>query len=173
VEFAMVGMLVVEVVLECLQSGLLLYQQAELEKVTAAAARQVMVGTSGSSAMTGAQFRDTVLCPMLARGFACSNVAVDVRTVSQDVAPRGFYAYAKADASGLVPAPTTQGAAAFCTGSSGAVVYMRVTYLSVASSPAFRAYANLTGLSVNGVPAYAVTSYAAFRNEPFSGGDQC
>ena len=173
VEFGMVGMLIIGMILEGMQGGLYLYQQADLERVTAIAARQVMVGSSGSSTMTGQQFRDAVMCPTLAKGLSCANLTVDVSTVSQDVAPRGFYAYAKGDLSGPLPAPTSQGSASFCTGSSGTVVFMRVTYLSVALSPAFRAYAAVAGLTLAGAPAYAVTSYAAFRNEPFPGGTTC
>ena len=173
VEFAMIGMLIIELILETMQGGLTLYQQGEIERVTALASRQVLVGTSGSGSMTAAQFAQQVICPTLSKAMTCSNVVVDSQTVSEAAQPGGFYTFVKSDLSNLVAPPTNQGSASFCTGASGAVVYMRVTYLAPAISPAFRAYASATGSTVNGVLVHPVTAYAAFRNEPFPGGVGC
>lgn len=165
----MVGGLAVILVVEALQAGLCTYQQAALEKAIAAAARQVMVGSVQTSGMTSAQFAAQILCPALPAEMACANVTVDARVVSEGAAPNGFYAFAASDMSGLVPMPSSA-AATFCGGTSGAVVYLRASYLAPALSPAFRAWGSATGTSLNGAPAYQVTSYAAFRNEPFQGG---
>ena len=173
VEFAMIGMLIIELVLETMQGGLTLYQQGEVERVTALAARQIMVGTSGSASLTGAQFAAQVICPTLSRSMICSNIVVDSETVSEAAQPGGFYSFVKPDLSGLVPPPTSQGTAIFCTGASGAVVYLRVTYLAPALSPTFRALAAASGSTVNGALVHPITAYAAFRNEPFPGGGGC
>lgn len=167
VEFALVGMLTVGLVLEALQGGLYLYQRSEIERVTALAARQVMIGAAASSGLTAAQFLQQDVCATLPSGMSCANVTVDLETVSQAASPGGFYVYANADMSGPVPMPTT---GTYCAGSPGSVMYLRVSYRSVAISPAWRALASLSGTTVGGAPAYKVTAYSTFRNEPFTGG---
>ena len=173
VEFAMVGLMIFELVVETMQGGLFLYQQAEVERAAAIAARQVMVGQSGSGTLTGAQFAAQVVCPALPKAMGCSAVVVDSQTVSQAAKPGGFYALVRPDLSNVTPPPTSQAAASFCTGASGAVVFLRVTYLAPALSPAFRALASATGSVVNGVLVHPVTASAAFRNEPFPGSAGC
>lgn len=166
VEFALVGFFVIELVLETLQSGLFLYQQAEVERAAAYAARQVMVGNASASGMTAGQFATSVVCNALPGSMPCANVVVDARTVSRDGATNGFYAYARADMAGPAAMPISS---TFCTGSPGSVVYLRVAYAAPALSPVWQAWALLNGVTVGGAPAYRVTSYAAFRNEPFQG----
>ncbi|RYB05348.1 TadE/TadG family type IV pilus assembly protein [Lichenibacterium ramalinae] len=167
VEFALVGMLTVGLVLEALQGGLYLYQRSEIERVTALAARQVMIGAAASSGLTAAQFLQQDVCAALPSGMSCANVTVDLETVSQAASPGGFYVYANADMSGPVPMPST---GTYCAGSPGSVMYLRVSYRSVAISPAWRALASSSGTTIGGTPAYSVTAYTAFRNEPFTGG---
>ena len=168
IEFAMVGSLVIALILETMQGGLFLYQQAALERATASAARQIMVGNASTSSLTSAQFQTQIVCASLPAAMSCANISLDSEVVSQDVAPNGFYAFAKSDMSGLVPMPS-QSATTFCTGASGSVVYLRVSYTGRTLSPAWTAIAKANGTTLNGAPAYRVTSYAAFRNEPFQG----
>ena len=167
VEFAFVGALTIGLVVEALQGGLYLYQRSEIERVTALAARQVMIGAVAAAGLTAAQFLQQDVCANLRMGMPCANVTVDLSAVSQATSPGGFYAYANTDMSGPVPMPST---GAYCAGSPGSVMYLRVSYRNVAISPAWRAFASSSGTTVGGAPAYSVTSYAAFRNEPFIGG---
>lgn len=167
VEFAFVGALTIGLVLEALQGGLYLYQKGEIERVTALAARQVMIGAVASSGLTAAQFLQQDVCANLSAGMPCANVTVDLAAVSQATSPGGFYVYANTDMSGPVPMPST---GSYCAGSPGSVMYLRVSYRNVAISPAWRAFASSSGTTVGGAPAYSVTAYAAFRNEPFTGG---
>jgi Flp pilus assembly protein TadG len=167
IEFALVGLLTVGLVLEALQGGLYLYQRSEIERVTALAARQVMIGAVAASGLTASQFLEQVICAPLPSGMSCANVVADLETVSQSASPGGFYAFANADMSGPAPMPST---GAYCAGSPGKVMYLRVSYKSVAISPVWRTLASSSGLTVNGVPAYSVTAYTPFRNEPFTGG---
>lgn len=167
IEFALVGLLTIELVLEALQGGLYLYQRSEMERITGLAARQVMVGTVATSGLTAAQFLQQDVCSALPSGMSCANVIVDLETVSQATSPGGFYAFANADMSGPVSMPAT---GAYCAGSPGKVMYLRISYKSVAISPFWRAIASANGISVNGSPAYTVTAYTPFRNEPFTGG---
>jgi Flp pilus assembly protein TadG len=167
IEFALVGILSVGLVLEALQGGLYMYQRSEIERVTALAARQVMIGAVANAGLTAAQFVQQDVCATLSVGMPCANLTVDLETVSEAASPGGFYAFANAGMSGPVPMPT---GGAFCAGSPGSVMYLRVQYRNQAISPAWRAVASTTGITLNGAPAYAVMSYAAFRNEPFVGG---
>ena len=167
VEFALVGLLTVGLVLEALQGGLYLYQRSEIERATGLAARQVMIGAVAASGLTAAQFRQQVVCAALPSSISCTNVVVDLETVSQAASPGGFYAFANADMSGPAPMPST---GAYCAGSPGSVMYLRVSYKSIAISPVWRTVASSSGATVGGAPAYTVTAYSPFRNEPFTGG---
>jgi Flp pilus assembly protein TadG len=167
IEFALVGLLTVGLVLEALQGGLYLYQRSEIERVTGLAARQVMIGAVAASGLSATQFLQQDICAALPSGMPCANVVADLETVPQAASPGGFYAFANADMSGPVPMPST---GAYCAGSPGKVMYLRVSYKSIAISPVWRTIASSSGLVINGVPAYSVTAYTPFRNEPFIGG---
>ena len=102
VEFALIGLLCVELIIETMQAGLYFYTSASLEFATGKAVRQIMTGSVGSQGLTAAQFRTNILCPLLPSTMPCGNVVTNISTVSEDVAPNGFYLFVNASQSAVI-----------------------------------------------------------------------
>ena len=169
VEFAIVGLLAIEFVLETMQVGYYFYTSASLESATNKATRQIMTGAVSAAGYTAAQFRSNVLCPLLPGAMACGSVVTNIQSVSEDVAPNGFYAFVNASQSAVVMPTMNNAQTTFCSGSTGSVIYAQVYYAMPVFSPAWRALAT----TWNGNPVHFVTAASAFKNEPFQGGTGC
>jgi Flp pilus assembly protein TadG len=169
VEFAFVGALCIALVIETMQAGMFFYTSASLEMATTKAVRQIMTGAVSSQGLTAAQFRTNLLCPLLPAVMSCSNIVTNIRTVSEDVAPNGFYAFVNANQSAVVAPAMDNTQTSFCPGSTGSVVYAQIYYAMPVFSPTWRAF----GATLwNGLTVHFVTSAAAFKNEPFQGVSQ-
>lgn len=166
VEFAFVGGFALFLLLATMQVGLYFYTSASLENATARAMRQVMTGATGSQSLTAAQFRTTVLCPLLPTGMSCSNVVTNIRTVPQGTYPNGFYQFVNSASSWIIPPTMDNTQTSFCTGSTGSVVYAQVYYAMPVLFPQVFGAAVSTW---NGKSVFFIGSYAAFKNEPFQG----
>jgi Flp pilus assembly protein TadG len=169
VEFAMIGVLCIGLIIETMQAGLYFYTSASLERATGKAVRQIMTGAVASQGLSAAQFRTTVLCPLLPAAMSCANVVTNINTVSEDVAPNGFYSFVNTTQSAIVPPTMDNTQTSFCAGSTSSVIYAQIYYAMPVISPVWRAIAatNWNGRSVT-----FVTSAAAFKNEPFQGTTQ-
>ena len=166
VEFTLIGSICISLVMETMQFGLYLYYSASLERAMTKASRQIMTGAVQSKGMTADGFRQTVLCPLLPSVMPCTNVITNLRTVPEDVAPNGFYAFLNASKTGIAPPAVMDNTkTAFCVGSSGSTVYAQSYYAMPLISPIWRA---AIGQAWQGSTVSFLTSGAAFRNEPFS-----
>lgn len=154
-------------VLGSMQLGLYLYVSAALDYATSRAMRQVRTGSASSSSLTAAQFRTNILCPLLPSMMSCSNIVTNIQTVAQAASPNGFYTFVNSNQSGILPPTMDNSQTAFCTGSTGSVVYAQIYY---AMPLLFLSMFNLPSATWNGQSVYFVGSYAAFKNEPFQGG---
>ena len=166
IEFALVGGIAVLMVVAILQVGFYFYVSASLENATSRAMRQVMTGAVGAGSLTAAQFRTSVLCPLLPAAMSCNNIITNLQTVSEGAAPNGFYQFVNASQSWVVPPTMNNVQTTFCTGSAGTVVYAQVYYAMPIIVPALL---GSVSTSWNGQSVYFVGSYAAFKNEPFQG----
>ena len=169
VEFALVGLLCIELIVETMQAGLYFYTSASLEFATGKAMRQIMTGSVNGQGLTAAQFRSNVLCPLLPGAMSCANIVTNINTVAEDVAPNGFYSFVNTAQSAVLTPAMNNTQTSFCTGTTSSVIYAQVFYAMPLISPIWRA---LAPGSWNGSPAYFVSSAAAFKNEPFQGGNQ-
>ena len=169
VEFALVGLLCIELIVETMQAGLYFYTSASLEFATGKAMRQIMTGSVNGQGLTAAQFRSNVLCPLLPGAMSCANVVTNINTVAEDVAPNGFYSFVNTAQSAVLLPSMNNTQTSFCTGTTSSVVYAQVFYAMPLISPIWRA---LAPGSANGNAVYYVASGAAFKNEPFQGGNQ-
>jgi Flp pilus assembly protein TadG len=169
VEFGLIGTAIVFLILGAMQVGLYLYTSAAMEAAVTKAMRQVMTGTASAGAMTAAQFRSNILCPLLPGGLSCSNVITNLVIVSQGTNPNGFYQFVNAAQSWIVPPTMDNTQTSFCTGTAGSVVYAQVYYAMPVVLPFV--FANKTA-QWQGRSAFFVGAFAAFRNEPFQSNSQ-
>ena len=164
VEFAFIGGLCIWLILETMQAGLYFYTSASLEMAAGKAARQIIVGAVNSQGLTATQFRSNVLCPLLPGGISCANIVTNIRNVTEDVAPNGFYTFVNANQSAVIAPTMDNTQTTFCPGGSSSVVYMQVYYAMPVFSPTWLA----VGATVwNGLKVHFVSAAAAFKNEPF------
>lgn len=166
VEFALVGSATILTIVFIMMGGYLLYLGQALDRGTAVAARQIMIGAVQKANMGQSDFRTGVVCPALPAALACGNVIVNVQTVAEAAQPAGYYALVNGDQSGLIIPALSNAGAQFAPGNQGSYVYLQVIY-PVTFLPAFMA--NLLGASAiyNGSVAYLAVSTAAFRNEQY------
>jgi Flp pilus assembly protein TadG len=169
VEFAMIGVLCIGLIVETMQAGLYFYTSASLERATGKAVRQIMTGSVSGQSLTAAQFRSTVLCPMLPAAMSCANIITNISTVSEDVAPNGFYSFVNATQSAVIPPTMDNTQTSFCAGTTSSVIYAQIYYAMPVISPVWRAIA---ATNWNGKSVAFVNSAAAFKNEPFQGTTQ-
>jgi Flp pilus assembly protein TadG len=167
IEFAMVAPVLILLIVETLQAGFYFYTSASLNHATQYAARQVLVGAVEQQGLTAAQFRNQILCPQLPATMSCGNVITNIVNVPEGTSPNGFYAFVNADQTGVTPPNMNNNQTSFCPGSTGSYIYIQVYYAMPLISPIWLAAGST---SWNGSSVHFVSSYAAFKNEPFSGG---
>ncbi|MBV8791968.1 MAG: pilus assembly protein [Pseudolabrys sp.] len=166
IEFAMIAPVLILLIVETLQAGFYLYTSASLNHATQYAARQVLVGAVEQQGLTAAQFRTQVLCPQLPGTMSCNNVITNVVNVPEATSPNGFYAFVNANQTGVTPPTMDNNQTSFCPGSTGSYIYIQVYYAMPLISPIWLAAGSTNW---NGSSVHFVSSYAAFKNEPFSG----
>lgn len=168
VEFALIGLVSLELVTEAMQVGLYFYSSASLERAATAASRAIMTGSVASQGLSADQFRSNVVCPYMSGvGLSCSKVVTNIQTVAEAVSPGGFYSLLNsANTKLLLPASMDNTKTSFCTGSTGSYVYVQMFYAMPVISPVWRAYAS----TWNGAASYFIQATAIFKNEPFQAG---
>ena len=167
IEFAMVAPILVLLILEIFQTGFYFFTSASLNYATNAAARQIRIGAVANSSQTVAQFQ-TSFCSHLVGVMPCANVLQNIYVVPEAVAPGGFYAFLNATMTGLTPPQTNPAIPpAFCTGSPGSIIYIQNYYAMPIFSPIWYAIGSQT---FNGGTVHFVLATAAFKNEPYQGG---
>jgi Flp pilus assembly protein TadG len=165
VEFALVGSLFILSTLFIIVAGAILYIGEVVDYATNAATRDIMTGTAQASAINQQTFTQS-LCNRLPSGIQCSNLIVNLYTVTKASGPAGYYNYVNADQSKLTIPALTPGAGQFSLGGRGDYQYLQVIYPLTFLPPAFAAMLS-GGATFNGKPAYLAISTAAFRNEQY------
>ncbi|MCW6511573.1 pilus assembly protein [Hyphomicrobiales bacterium BP6-180914] len=152
-------------ILLTLSIGLVLFLQQQLDYATSKAARQIMNGTVQQNAYSSTDFRAQVVCSYLPAIFSCSDVIVNVQTVTEGINPGGYYAFLNSDTTGLVIPQLSNGSTQYNVGTQGSYEYLQVIY-PITFLPSV-VTALLTSHTYNGSPAYLAMATAAFRNEQY------
>ena len=165
VEFALLLPVFTGFVFMILQVGLYFYYATYLAYATDVAARQIMTGTVASQGLTGAQFRNTVLCPVLPLGMSCNNIITNVQVVPPGNSGAGWTALTTP--TGVKqPATMNNNNTTFCIGTGGSLVAMQVFY----AMPVLGIPQMLPGATTfNGQSVIFLQATAALKNEPFTG----
>ena len=167
IEFAVVGLLSLELVLEAMQAGLYFYTSAAVERASSKGTRAIITGSVSSQGLTATQFRANVVCPAIsAFNLSCSNVITNVQTVSEAVSPGGFYTFLNSTQTALKQPTLDNSQTSYCTGTSQSYVVVQILYAMPIFSPFWKIFAT----TFNGSASYILQSTAAFRNEPFPPG---
>jgi Flp pilus assembly protein TadG len=169
IEFGALAGIVLLLIVEAMQAGFFLYTSASLDQATNRAARQILTGAVANQGLTAALFRTQVLCPLLPAGMACSSIITNIRAVSEDLYPNGFYNFVKSDQSGIIPPIMDNTQTSYCPGSAGSYVYIQVYYAMPLFSPTWRTLAATTW---NGAVVSLVSAAAAFKSEPYQSATQ-
>lgn len=80
IEMALVAWPFLAIMFAILEQGLVFFAEFSLEHNVAQAARQIRTGEVLDQSITGAQFKNDLVCPELAGMLTCSKLSVDVRT---------------------------------------------------------------------------------------------
>lgn len=162
VEFALVSSMVLMTIVCIMFVGLAMYLSLELDYATNKAARQVMIGTIQTQSVSQGDFRTKYVCPSLPPIMACADVVVSLQSVIQAAAPGGYYAFVNSTTTALIMPGNSP---AFSTGAQGSFEYLQVTY-PVTFLPSFLSRLLSNG-TYKGLPAFFMTSTAAFKNEQY------
>jgi len=146
-----------------IEMGLYLKCRTDLDLVTQAGARQIMVGKTQStySSLTADQFKMNYLCPNLPSIISCSKLVVNATMFdASTTSGAGFYTFVSGNPLALKVLRNQQ---TFCLGNGGSYVYLQVAY------PMSQLAAGLSILALlgGGTQDRYLVSSAAFRNEPF------
>jgi Flp pilus assembly protein TadG len=166
VEFAIVSTALILMVVFVLALGLLLYFGQALDRATAVAARQIMIGAVQKANMTQSAFRTSVVCPALPAAMNCGDVIVNVQTIAKAAQPNGYYGLVNSNQTALLIPQLSNASAQFSPGTQGSYVYLQVIY-PITFLPAFMSRLFATSATYNGTPAYLTVATAAFRNEQY------
>lgn len=172
VEFAFVAPLFIAMVLAVGQIGLYFFYSASLVRATDAAVRLILVGTAANTTqvvggntttITGAYFREKMLCPQLPGGMSCDNVIDNIQVI--DPMTTTFASLENAQGTGLqAPASMNNANTTFCIGGSGSVVAVQIYY----AMPVLGLPWLTNGSTFNGQNVVFISATAVFKNEPFS-----
>ena len=165
VEFALVASMLLMTILFVLSAGLMLYLNQAMDYAAYKASRQIMVGNAQKAAATQSTFAATYVCPYLPAALSCSNLTVNVYTITEASQPAGYYTLVNSNQTSLV-IPSLTGTTNFSLGTQGSYEYVQLVY-PITFLPA--AFVALFGNSItyNGSQAALIVSTAAFRNEQY------
>ena len=161
VEFAIVGSIFVTTLVAIFFLSILMYMNQALDYAVSKAARQVMTGAVQASALSQSSFRANVVCSYLPASFNCSNVTVNLQTLSEAQQPNGYYSLVNSTQTGLIIPTLPQ----YNTGVQASYEYLQLTY-PVTFLPSYLA-GLMGGTNYNGSPAILLMATIAFRNENY------
>ena len=186
IEFAVLSGLFIALLLMIAQIGIYFYFSTTLYYVTQKATRLILTGSvvnnsSCSSppcqALTAAQYRTQVLCPLLPGGMSCSNIITNIQVVPPWTGNTsgGFYSLTNIvnntsnplgyTMTGLTPPPMNNNQTSFCIGAPGSIVFAQVYYaMPVIGIPAMLINAS----NYNGSSVIFISATSVFKNEPFT-----
>lgn len=146
--------------------GLNFYMVAALDHATLAAARAVATGAVSTAGMTADTFAQTLVCPALPAVFSCSNVFVNLTTVTAGQSPTAYYGYVNGARSGLIQPPLNSATDSFCPGAGSQYVVLQVLY----PAPILMNFLTPASPTVyNGQTVNVLMSSTTFKSEPYAG----
>ena len=157
VEYAMIAPAFMALLLGILQTGVLFLSQQGLETAAEDATRLILTGQAQKSSLTAAQFRSRA-CQSLPHYLSCTNLMVDVTTISSYSAAQLGPPTITYDASGNVSNSFT-----FSTGGRNSIVVLRLMYMMpVIGAP--------LGYNISNQPSgkRLLIATSVFRNEYYS-----
>ena len=157
-EFALVSLPFLTMIVGFLEIGYNFYVQEMLDYGTQAAARQIQVGTTQSSAANVSGFLQSTMCQSLAGLLPCNGIWVNVQVVND---------YWNTP-TGLIPAVNgafNAGALAWCPGNAAQLVLLQTYYPLPTLLTSLLPF---TTVLFNNTATHMITSSAAFMNEKFS-----
>ena len=166
IEFALVAFALVGTILFIMTTALIMYFTFSLDYAASKAARQVMTGTVQKNGVAQAAFKSGIVCPYLTSSIVCSNVFVNLQTVSEAAQPGGYYAYVNSSATALLVPVLSDASSTYSPGSQQSYEYLQLVY-PVTFLPAVFARMLGGGATFNGAPAFLIVATAAFRNEQY------
>ncbi len=156
VEFALVAPAFLGMLIAVLETAIYLFAQQTLQSAAVEAGRQFMTGQAQNSAMTQAQFTQTI-CPMIQPLFNCNNLMVDVQSYASFIGANASAPPLTYDGQGQVSNNWS-----YNPGTPGQVMVVRLIYQwSVVGGPLGFALSSLP----NGMS--EMIGVTAFRVEPY------
>lgn len=165
-EFALVSLPFLAMIFFIMFIGLAEFLNLQIDYAMQKAARQVMIGTIQTKAVTQAQFRTNYICAYLPVAISCNDVIVNLQTIQEAARPKGYYQLVDSNASSINIPQLSNSSTSFSPGSQGSYEYLQIIY-PVTFMPSFIAKLISGGNNYNGSPAFLLTSTIAFRNESY------
>ena len=125
-----------------------------------------MTGSVQSSALSQSLFRTNVVCSQLPSVFNCSNVIVNLQTITEAAGPNGYYTLINSNQTALIVPTLSNASTQYSTGVQASYEYLQVIY-PITFLPSFFTNAFGGGATYNGSPAFLLTATIAFRNENY------
>ncbi len=166
IEFALVAFALLATILFIMTASLIMYLTFSLDYAAGKAARQVMTGYVQQNSVAQAAFKSTIVCPYLTSSINCSNVFVNLQTVTEAAQPAGYYAFVNSSATALLMPALSDASSTYSPGSRQSYEYLQLVY-PVTFMPAVFARMFGGGATFNGAPAFLIVATAAFRNEQY------
>jgi Flp pilus assembly protein TadG len=166
VEFGLIGGPALMLLYAIFNIGLFFFMERALDHATLVAARAIATGAVTTAGLSAGQFESQYVCPNLPSMFNCSNIFVQLSTVTANLTPLGYYAFVNSARSWLNQPPLNSTNDTFDSGASCQYIVLQVLY----PQPFFfSAFAGSNATTFNGQSVSVLMSNATFKTEPYSG----
>ena len=166
VEFALVSSALLLTIVFIMMLGLVLYLGQALDRATALASRQIMIGAVQKAGLGQSAFRTSILCPALPAAMNCNDVIVNVKNLAKMPVANLYYSLINGTQTGVAIPTLSNAGASFDPGIQGDYIYVQIVY-PMTFLPSFMSSIVGASASYNGTPAYLAVSTATFRNEQY------
>ena len=166
VEFALVSSALLLTIVFILMLGLVLYLGQALDRATAVASRQIMIGAVQKTNVGQSAFRTSLLCPALPAAMNCNEVIVNVKNLAKAPVANLYYSLVNSAQTGVAIPTLSNGGASYDPGIQGDYIFVEVIY-PMTFLPSFMSSIVGASATYNGTPAYLAVSTATFRNEQY------
>ena len=166
VEFAIVSSALLLTIVFIVMLGLVLYLGQALDRATALASRQIMIGAVQKAGLGQSAFRTSILCPALPAAVNCADVIVNVQNLAKAPVANLYYSLINSAQTGVTIPTLSNAGASYDPGTQGNYIYVQVVY-PMTFLPSFMTSIVGASTTYNGTPAYLAVSTATFRNEQY------
>lgn len=165
-EFALVSLPFLSIIIFIMFIALTEFFNVQLDYAVQKSARQVMIGSVQTKAITKSQFRTNYVCATLPVVMSCNDVIVNLQTVTESTQPKGYYQFVNANTTAINVPQLSNASTTFSPGAQNDYEYLQVIY-PVTYLPRFMNNIISGGAVYNGSPAFLLISTIAFRNESY------